>query len=442
MENKPVAQINELLEDYATSPVPSHIAVKGYRIAIINTSLAFSLPALLVGVQLGAKIGLEQSILSFILGGVIVALIGFVSGLIGVKNRVSTYILLQQPFGFRNSKLVNVVMSCSFFGWFGVNVYLFGQSATALWSLITDVPLERWVFVLVGGVLMTGGALWGFKSIQKLAFLVVPIQIVALIFLVQLLWENATFESLSAINTAESMPLGASISVVVGAFIVAAATMPDFTRYGKTWQDAMVASVFPFLLINMCTYTIAASAALWTGESDILKVMVAAGLGVSAFILVIFSSWITNAMNLYGCSLSLSAAFPRFHEWQIVIITGTIGTIVALLGILEHFIDFVFSLGIVFTPIFSIYAVDFFILNKGKYQLSQTKQQSVIVYMAVIAWLVGIVAAYGAENAENYGLDANWFQLTSIASVDSLLVSGLVYFLLVKLYRLKFLQKN
>jgi len=67
--NKP-----DLFEDYATEPVPRHIRVKGNRIALINCGLALSLTGLILGVDLGASLGLIASAVAFVSSG---AALGF-----------------------------------------------------------------------------------------------------------------------------------------------------------------------------------------------------------------------------------------------------------------------------------------------------------------------------------------------------------------------------
>ncbi len=91
-----------------------------------------------------------------------------------------------------------------------------------------------------------------------------------------------------------------------------------------------------------------------------------------------------------------------------------------------HFLsfDFIFSLGIVFNPIFAIYVIDFFIVHKGQYNLERIDQSNSISLIAIVAWLVGIVVAYGAEQ--------EWYTLTHIVACDSLLIAGMTYYLLNK----------
>lgn len=414
-----------LVEDYATKPVARDISVSGLRIAMINTALAFSLPALLTGVQLSSALDADKAITAIIWGGVIVTLIGTVAGMVGLRNRLSTYMLIRFSFGARGSVLVNLCMALSMFGWFGVNVYLFGQAAGGLFQSLTGIEAAHWIFLLAGGLLMTAGAIFGFKSVQKLALLIVPVQVLVLAILLNNTFAGTSIRELLSLPAQTRLTQGEAISAVVGSFIVAAVIMPDFTRYGRKWQDSFLASFIPYFIATTFSYSIALFAALWTGKDDIIQLMLTAGLGIFAFILVILSSWITNSVNLYGCSLSLSSIFTRFQEWKIAIASGIAGTTIAFFEILEHFIDFIFSLGIIFTPIAGIYSIDYFILNRANYNLQTDHQNTRTSYIALVSWLSGIVVAYGAIR--------DLIHITGIASCDSLFAAALTYLVLMTL---------
>ncbi|SVE56643.1 uncharacterized protein METZ01_LOCUS509497, partial [marine metagenome] len=177
---------SDLFEDYATEPVPSHIRVNGYRIALVNCGLALSLSGLILGVELGASMGLAASTVAFIVGGIVLALIAAITGYIGVKVRLSSYMIIRYAFGSRGSQLVNLCMAVSLFGWFGVNASLFSQAAAELWTTLTGVLLPEWLFTVVGGVLMTSGAALGFRSLKFLSVLLVPVQLLVLLWLAKI----------------------------------------------------------------------------------------------------------------------------------------------------------------------------------------------------------------------------------------------------------------
>jgi cytosine permease len=413
-KNKP-----DLFEDYATSPVPSHIRVNGYRIALINCGLALSLTGLILGVELGANLGLAASTVAFVAGGVVLALIAGITGYVGVKVRMSSYMIIRYAFGSKGSNIVNLCMAVSLFGWFGVNASLFAQAAAELWTTLTGIALPEWVFTIAGGVLMTAGAALGFQSLKFLSVLLVPVQLLVLLWLVQITLTGTSFTELVHVEPVGGITLGDAVSAVIGSWIVGAVNQPDLTRYGKTFADSAIAAAVPFFIAGSFIYVVAAMAGLWSGESDLLPVMIALGMGAAAFVFVLFSSWITNAMNLYGCSLSINAVFRNLREWHIAVASGVFGTALALAGILDHFVEFVFSLGILFTPVAGIYVVDFFCFRRELYLSGNTEVERAVSVPAFVAWIVGIAVAVAAGKG--------WFTLTGTAAIDSLLVTSLLF---------------
>lgn len=409
----------DLFEDYATEPVPAHIRVSGYRIALINCGLALSLSGLILGVEMGASLGLVASTIAFVAGGVVLAVIAAITGYIGVKVRLSSYMIIRFAFGARGSNLVNLCMAVSLFGWFGVNASLFAQAAAELWTILTGISLPEWVFTVAGGVLMTAGAALGFQSLKFLSVVLVPVQLLVLLWLAKITLTGTGFAELLHIEPLGGITLGDAVSAVIGSWIVGAVNQPDLTRYGKTFADSAIAAAIPFLIAGSFIYVVAAMAGLWSGESDLLQVMVALGMGAAAFLFVLFSSWITNAMNLYGCSLSINAVFQKLREWHIAIASGVFGTALALVGILDHFVDFVFSLGILFTPVAGIYVVDFFCFRRNLYMSGSTEVERAVSVPAFVAWIIGIGVALAAGEG--------WFTLTGTAAIDSLLVTSLTF---------------
>ena len=387
--------------------------------------LALSLTGLLLGVDLGKQLGLAASTVAFILGGLVLATIAATTGYVGVRARLSSYMLIRFAFGTRGSQIVNFCMALSLFGWFGVNASLFGEAAAELWTTLTGNTYPTSWFIVLGGILMTSGAALGFKSLKFLSIMLVPVQLLVLLWLTKITVSGTSVAELQGFIATGDVSIGDAISAVIGSWVVGAVNQPDLCRYGKTLRDSIIAAAIPFLAAASRIYVVAAAAGIWSGEDDLLKVMIALGMGGAAFIFILFSSWITNAANLYGCSLSLNAVFTGLREWHIAIASGVLGTITALMGILDRFVDFVWSLGIIFTPVAGIYLIDFFLLRRDMYLSGETDDDYPTSIAAFIAWFAGIGVAFIA------GRDV--VTLTGTAALDSLIVTSLVYWLFSKL---------
>jgi len=416
--------VDELLEDYATTPVPQNKTVGGVRIGMINGALAFSVPGLITGLEIGHSIGLEQGSFAFLLGGLILSVLATITGLVGMHNRLTACMTMKFVFGTAGANILSFAFVLSLLGWYGVNIDLFSSVTQELWQQLFDYSPQIWLLEITAGVLITLTTIWGFKLLEKISTLFIP-----LLFLVvaYMLYQSLGYQSGELVTEVDaSFSFGEAVSAVVGSFIVSVVLMPDFTRFSASKKDTAAASFLPFFLLSTFVYLASAMAGLAVGERDVLVVMLTLGLGSFAFFLLIVSSWTTNVINLYSASLGLNAINPKMKEWQIIIFAGVLGTIIASFNLLDSFTDFLFSLSIIFTPVAAIYVVDFFLIrSKQVYDVNDIANLETLNWYAVIAWLVGVCASM----LVNYG----FFTITTIEVCDAVMVSSFVYYFLMKL---------
>lgn len=414
-DNSSGISLEALIEDYATKPVPEGVFFTGWQISMVNSALAISLPGLLTGAGLGVEMGLVNSTIAFVIGGLVLAVIALLAGIIGVRNRLSSYMIINKSFGVLGSRIVNVALALSMFLFFAINAELFNDAAQGVFKELVGWELQGPIFLIGGCVLMTASTIFGFKSLQLLSTLVLPFLIIAFGVLVYDVAANTTMDALLATAPAGGMSIGAGVSAVVGSFIVGAIVMPDSCRFGRTRRDAAVAAFKPFLLVSTLVYIGSGVAALKTGQQDLVQIMYSSGLGFSAFVLVIVSSLIGNAVNLYGCALSMSAIFPKVAEWKLSIVCGFLGLALSLVGVLSHFMEMIFSLGLVFSPIVAFFVID---------HLLPERSNGMLNVPAMVAWAAGIgISVLTSEDI---------LQLTFVPACDSILVAGLVYLLIRK----------
>src|SRR3546814_6866168 len=58
-------------DSHASGPLPEHLTVPGWRVALIIASFTFSLPGFLNGAQAGLALGLHQAVVAALLAGLI-----------------------------------------------------------------------------------------------------------------------------------------------------------------------------------------------------------------------------------------------------------------------------------------------------------------------------------------------------------------------------------
>jgi cytosine permease len=158
--------------------------------------------------------------------------------------------------------------------------------------------------------------------------------------------------------------------------------------------------------------------ALATGQTDIMQIVVAMGFGIPALAMLLLSVWTINALNLYSAGLSMAATFPGVRQWVIIVVGGTIGCIFALLGIINSFIPFLVTLGLIIPPIAAIYVIDGFSRFRG----ADGEAPPAIRWDAIGVWLGSLAITLPAMRM---GLS-----LTTVPALDATLLAAGSYGLL------------
>ncbi len=409
-------------DEYNTSRVPQNRSVAWWRIAIINVLFSFSLPSLVAGMDLANATPSTRLITGILAGSAILTVIAILTSIVGARSRLSSYLLARLAFGTRGSMLLNLAFAVSLVGWFGVIINLLGQALARLLPVITGYRGPEWPMEILAGALITTTTLFGLKAINRVSNVIVPILIaVCGLMLVRTLGHGSISEILARAPSS-GLSFGDTVSATVGGVIVGAVIMPDTCRFIGPLRGAVWTSILTYFVTNAAVMVIGGLAALALNRHDMLDLMLALDLGAGAFAIVIGSSWLLNAMNLYSASLSLGAAVPRLPGSVATMACGIIGTAAAFLKILDHFLSFLFYLSIVFVPVASVVIIDALLVRPRDYFGAADPVPRALEPAALVAWAAGATFAVLGS--------MGWIRLSGIAALDAMFISGLLYLLL------------
>ena len=271
--------MSDVLDDFAATKVPQNKTVSGLRLAMISGVMVLGLPVLVGGIQIGGAIGVARSAKVFLNGGLILAVVGTVIGIIGVKNRLSSYMLNKFVFGARVSTFLNVVMAVSVLCWYGISMDVLSATLQQLSLQSFGYSPQIWLIEVLAGILMTATAIWGFTLLNYLTSIVTPLLLLTIGYLGVKGYSSWDFDLARTIGELEEISDGDAVTATTGAFVVSVVLMSDFTRFAKTTRDALTASFLPFLLLATIGYLIATIAGISIQSSDLLTVLVGFGLG-------------------------------------------------------------------------------------------------------------------------------------------------------------------
>lgn len=391
----------------------------GLRIAMILLGIAVT-PVLLSSSSLGNQLSSSSLVTVVLLGGLILTILAAITISVGEKARLPTYGIVKYAFGEKGAIAINILMAISLFGWIAVTANMFGHSVHDL-LLQHGITLPVPLLVIAGCVVFVASTAFGFAVLGKVAQVAVPIIALVLCYILYI----ATHSEVTTPAEVVSMNTGVAVSTVVGTIIVLVATLPDFGSFVHNRKHALISAAVTFLIAYPLLYWTGATPSALSGQGSLLGAMTIFGAVLPGALLLIFACVTGNAGNMFQGTLVVSTLLTRFPKWQITIALGVLSAIVGSLDIMAWFIPFLLFLGIATPPVAGIYIADFFLYRRNGYQELVLTQEPQIKVLTFVAWILG--AAVGFMTVK--GL----FTLTSIPSVDSIVVACIAYILLSRL---------
>ncbi len=405
-----------LADNYSRGPVPAAESVSGMAIAVVIIGVSITLPAFLVGTELMAALGLIEGALAIFLGGMLTACIGYLTMRVGAETRLSTYNIIRSCFGRNGSNVINLILATTLFGWYGVTAALFGSALSQAVDDAFGVLVPHPVFTVAGGVLMVATTIYGFRAINRLSRIAVPLLAALLLYGIWRVLEGASFAELSSVAGQPDEGLAsvsAGISIVIGSFFVGVTLVPDLARFARRRRDAVTASFFSYGLGFPLVLLLAGLPVLVSAEPDLITSMTSLGLGISVLIVMVFATWTTNINNLYSASLGIARMLPSVRDWVITLVCGAIGTLLAVAGIMDFFVEFLILLGIIVPPIAGVYLADYYLLRETRIDVQQTDVVPDYRWDAMAAWSIGCAVGFIERTSD--------LSLTGVTAIDTLL---------------------
>jgi cytosine permease len=365
--------------------------------------------------------GLKRAIAATLWGAVIGTPICLLASYVGTQSRLSTAMTLKFAFGSMGSRLISAVIALDMFCWFAVNTEIFGTSLSGVAASIWHANVGKSFLCILAGILMTALTIFGYRAIERFAFLAVPLlAIVFFSYFIASFIETPFGGLLSKPGFGKAMANSVGISIVAGTFLSVSVLLPDFTRYAKNTTHCAVA-VFvglffgfpPFVLIG--AYLTAASQ-----ESDFVKMMLTRGWGLAAVFIIVLTCWIHMNSCLYCASLNLAAIIPRISKWKLTAAAGLCGTSIALFGIVGRYVPFLIVLSVVLPPITGVYTGDY-LTRDTVYRSGHLVNMERVRPLSVLSLLMGIVTGFMTTARGEMGLGL--LHLTYLPAIDSFLVA-------------------
>lgn len=307
--------------DYEHGVVPQDQRKSWLSIATVWIAIGIDLSGAFLGVSLASGMAFWPAISATMLGSLLLGLLAMACAYVGAATGLSTAMISRAVFGRIGGAILALAIAVSLVGWYAVQAGFFGANAQIAFAEFTGIDVPVQVFTAIGGVLMAITAFWGYRSINRLSTLAVPLLLLLLVVGVIVAFTVNGAAGLQAPVEA-TFTFGGAVSLVMGIFILGVVLAPDMARWAKTPKQAMIAGFVGFFFGNSIILVVAILLARIMDGTELMAIFFALGLGGVAVIVLILAQWTTNTTNLYSAGLSFASISERLSRRTVTIVLG------------------------------------------------------------------------------------------------------------------------
>lgn len=342
---------------------------------------AVSIAEIMTGALL-APLGLVQGIWAIIIGHVIGGAILFPAGLIGAKTGLSAAESVRISFGKYGSFGFSWVNILQLLGWTaimiingakafdGITNHLWGYQNEKLWCIVIGLLICLWIVISI-------------KNLSKLNTVVMTV-----LFIFTIILGFTVFKNTNGVNVVEeAMNFGTAVELNVAMSLSWLPLISDYTRKLEKKITGTLWSVISYFVGSTVMFVIGLGAAIYTGTSDITSILMSAGLGLIALVIVLFSTVTTTFLDVYSAGVSTANLSKKINEKFAAVIACIVGSLLAMFVPISQYENFLYLIGSVFAPLFAILFVDYFLLHKKDIDTSHSHS-----IRNIILWVIGFIA--------------------------------------------------
>lgn len=341
--------------------------------SLIWFGAAVSIAEILTGTYF-ASLGFLKGLLAIVLGHIVGCILLFLAGMIGAKTQKSAMDTVKISFGTKGGIFFAILNILQLFGWTGIMIY---DGASATQGIL---PIGHFIWCIVIGGLILVWILIGVKNLGKLNVIAM-----SALFLMTIILSFIIFKGGTAFDKGDnSMSFGAAMELSIAMPLSWLPLISDYTKEAKEPVKATAASSIVYGFVSIWMYIIGMSAALFTMESDIAKILLKAGLGIMGLFILVLSTVTTTFLDVYSAGVSTESIFSKIKSKWVAVAVTVIGTLGAIVLPMDDITGFLYLIGSVFAPMIAIQIADFFILK-----ISNDKKMFSI--KNIIIWVTGFI---------------------------------------------------
>ncbi|WP_321911115.1 NCS1 family nucleobase:cation symporter-1 [Paraburkholderia sp. J11-2] len=354
-----------------------------------------------------------QSVLTVLLGNLIVLVPMLLIGHAGTKYGIPYAVLVRSSFGTQGAKLPAMLRAIVACGWYGIQSWLGGSAIYTLINILTHnalvgdalpflgISIGQGACFLVFWVLQLYFILHGTDSIRWLESWSAPIKVVMCVVLVW--WACSKAGGVGSMLSQPSQFVAGgkkaglfwatfwpSLTAMVGFWATLALNIPDFTRFAKTQKDQFVGQAIglpiPMALLSVVSVVVTSATVVIYGKAiwdpiDLTSRMEGVGVGIALVILTLDTMCCNLAANLVGPAYDFSSLWPKAISYKAGgLITAGIAIVMMPWKILATTQGYIFTWLVGYSallgPVAGILIVDYFLVRGTRLNTAELFEES------------------------------------------------------------------
>ena len=356
---------------------------------IIWFGVAISVSEIEAGIEIGAASAADSLWLPLVLGHIFGGILLFFVGLIGARVRLNAMETTKSTFGKYGSKFFAALNTFQLLAWVAV---LNAQGASALAGLNLPISFPFTCVILAALI-----AAWVYVGIRRSANVTTVVMTALTILLAILSVKLFGLDSSSASaagNAATALKFWNIFEISIAMPISWLPVISDYTKDAEKPVKATAVSAIAYTFASLWMYILGIEISGIGASNNIAQAILLAGLGIPGIIIVVLSTVTTNFLAANSAGESSKAIYSKINPKIAGVVVSLLSAALAISGIMEHYISFLYLIASVFAPMAAVLLVSFY--------FSKERTESLGVWLwNFFAWLAGFIAYQVAERFDS-----------------------------------------
>jgi putative hydroxymethylpyrimidine transporter CytX len=306
-----------------------------------------------------------------ILGSVVGSILLGLAGKIGSDNAIPSVVSMRPSFGIYGSYLLTILNILQLIGWATFEITILSKAATIFTHGFISFYIWSIIFGIITIIFGISGPVGIIKQwINKFAiWIVYGSTIIMLINLILSSNGNLLHNNTSLLANNNRFDFFNSLDLVIVMPLSWLPLVSDYNRFAKSSKNAFFGTFIGFTITNTLFYLIG----VLLGINDVFEILFAIQTFFYGFILLILIvDEIDNVFaDIFSSVMSFKNIFNKINYKYLVISFTILCCILSNIIPISQYQSFLLLVGALFSPLFTIVLIDYYMLKKGKVKIEE-----------------------------------------------------------------------